>query len=290
MSADELRERILELVAEYHDAQFGGNGFVPGESPVPVSGRVFDADELLNLVDSSLDFWLTTGRYASRFEKEFARFIGARHAMLCNSGSSANLLAIAALTSQEAGRAAPPAGRRGHHRRRGIPDDGQPDRPQPARARVRRRRARDVQRRRVAARGGASGRGLARSSLRTRSATPSTSIAVLALAKEHDLWLVEDNCDALGSTYHGRLTGTFGDLGTVSFYPAHHITMGEGGCVLTNRPLLKTLVESFRDWGRDCWCEPGEDNTCGTRFDWQLGDAPAWLRPQVHLSATSATT
>jgi CDP-6-deoxy-D-xylo-4-hexulose-3-dehydrase len=268
-----LRERILELVAAYHDAAFAPQVFVPGESPVPVSGRVFDAEELLTLVDASLDFWLTAGRYARRFEREFARAVGVRHAMLCNSGSSANLLALAALTSKTLGD------------RRLLPGDEvitvAAGFPTTVNAIVLNRLVPvfiDVELETY---------NLDPAQLeeaigpRTRAIMAAHTLgnpfdleAVRDVARRHDLWLVEDNCDALGSTYDGQMTGSFGDLATLSFYPAHHITMGEGGAVLTNRPQLKLLVESFRDWGRDCWCEPGEDDTCGRRFDWQLGSLP----------------
>lgn len=272
-SSAELRERILDLVAKYHDVEFAERPFVPGETPVPVSGRVFDSDEIVRLVDASLDFWLTTGRYAKQFELAFAKAVGVRHALLCNSGSSANLLAVSALTSKKLGD------------RRLVPGDevitvaaGFPTTLNPIVLNGLVPVFVDVE--------------LGTYNLdpaqldaavgpRTRAIVAAHTLgnpfeldAVLALAKKHDLWVVEDNCDALGSTYKGRLTGSFGDFGTLSFYPAHHITMGEGGAVLTNRPQLKLLVESFRDWGRDCWCEPGEDDTCGLRFDHQLGHLP----------------
>ncbi|MDX6409834.1 MAG: CDP-4-dehydro-6-deoxyglucose reductase [Gaiellaceae bacterium] len=271
--ADDLRTQILELVERYHEAQFGQRDFVPGESPVPVSGRVFDSDELLHLVDASLDFWLTTGRYARRFELEFARFMGARHALLCNSGSSANLLALSALTSPKLGERRLRPGDEVITVAAGFPTTVNPivlNRLVPVFVDVELPTYNlDVTQLEAAL------------SPRTRAVFTAHTLgnpfdldAVSDFAKRNDLWLIEDNCDALGSTYRDQLTGTFGDLGTVSFYPAHHITMGEGGCVMTNRPQLKLLVESFRDWGRDCWCEPGEDNTCGTRFDWQLGTLP----------------
>ncbi|MGD0225693.1 MAG: lipopolysaccharide biosynthesis protein RfbH [Terriglobia bacterium] len=271
--ADRLRSQILDLVGEFFEAEFAGQRFVPGKSPVPVSGKVFDAAELRSLVDASLDFWLTTGRFAAQFEREFAAFCGVREAVLVNSGSSANLLAISCLTSPKLG---------DHRLRPGdevittaacFPTTVNPivqnglvpvflDIEVPT-------YNLDV-------------RALDEAlSPRTRAiilahtlGNPFDLDAVAAFARKHDLWLIEDCCDAVGSTYRGRKVGTFGDVATVSFYPAHHITLGEGGCVLTDKPLLKTLVESFRDWGRDCWCEPGRENTCGKRFDWQLGDLP----------------
>jgi CDP-6-deoxy-D-xylo-4-hexulose-3-dehydrase len=273
LDAAELRTRILELVNEFHDAEFRAREFVPGESPVPVSGRVFDAEELLTLVDSSLDFWLTTGRYARRFELELARTMDARHALLCNSGSSANLLAVSALTSPKLRERRLQPGDEVLTVAAGFPTTVNPivmNRLVPVFV--------DVELPTYNASVAALEEGIGP---RTKAiilahtlGNPFELDAVVELAKRHDLWLIEDNCDALGSRYRGRLTGTTGDFGTISFYPAHHITMGEGGAVLTKRPQLKLLIESFRDWGRDCWCEPGEDDTCGTRFDWQLGTLP----------------
>jgi CDP-6-deoxy-D-xylo-4-hexulose-3-dehydrase len=272
-SPDEIRARARAVAAEYYEAALRQPAFVPGESWVPVSGRVFDATELQFLIDASLDFWLTTGRFASQFEREFARTVGVRHAILCNSGSSANLLATSALTSWKLGDRQLQPGDEIITVAAGFPTTVNP----------------------------AIQHGLVPVFLdvdlgtydidvahleeaispRTRAiilahtlGNPFNLDAVTALAKRHGLWLVEDSCDALGSTYRGKLVGGFGDLATVSFYPAHHITMGEGGCVLTNAPSMKKILESFRDWGRDCWCEPGKENTCGKRFDWQLGDLP----------------
>jgi len=272
-TAEGLREQILELVQEYHGAGFVPREFVPGETPVPVSGRVFDADELLHLVDSSLDFWLTTGRYAKRFELEFAKAVGVRHALLCNSGSSANLLAVSALTSKKLGERRLRPGDEVITVAAGFPTTVNPiilNRLVPVFVDVELGTYNlDVSQLEAAV------------GPRTRAIIAAHTLGnpfdldtVLAFAKKHDLWLIEDNCDALGSTYRGKLTGSFGDFGTLSFYPAHHITMGEGGAVLTNRPQLKLLIESFRDWGRDCWCEPGEDDTCGLRFEHQLGSLP----------------
>jgi CDP-6-deoxy-D-xylo-4-hexulose-3-dehydrase len=268
-----LRSEILELVRRYHEVAFAPKEFRPGESPVPCAGRVFDDQELALLVDSSLDFWLTTGRYADQFEREFAARFGVRHALLVNSGSSANLVALSALTSPKLGDRRLKPGDEVITVAAGFPTTVNPilqnklvpvfvdvDLPtynidpselEPA----------------------LSGRTRAIMIAHTLG-NPFDLGAVSDFARKHDLWLVEDCCDAVGATYRGKNVGTFGDLATVSFYPAHHITMGEGGCVLTDRPRLKTLVESFRDWGRDCWCAPGADNTCGKRFDWQLGSLP----------------
>ncbi len=271
--ADALRDRIRALVGEYYHEAFPARDFVPGSSPVPISGRVFDEQELELLVESSLDFWLTTGRFAEQFEREFAKFVGVREAVLVNSGSSANLLAVAALTSQKLGDRRLRPGDEVITLAAGFPTTVNPilqnglvpvfvDVSLPT-FNV------DVSYLETAL------------SDRTRAVffahtlgNPFDLDAVTAFTKKHGLWLIEDCCDALGSTYRGEKVGTFGDLATVSFYPAHHITMGEGGCVLTEKPLLRTLVESFRDWGRDCWCAPGKENTCGKRFDWQLGELP----------------
>ncbi len=272
-TAEGLREQILELVQEYHDAEFGPREFVPGKTPVPVSGRVFDADELLHLVDSSLDFWLTTGRYARRFELEFAKAVGVRHALLCNSGSSANLLAVSALTSKKLGARRLRPGDEVITVAAGFPTTLNPivlNRLVPVFVDVELGTYNLDVSQLEAAIGPRTRAIIAAHTL----GNPFDLDAVLDFAKKHDLWLIEDNCDALGSTYRGKPTGSFGDFGTLSFYPAHHITMGEGGAVLTNRPQLKLLIESFRDWGRDCWCEPGEDDTCGLRFDHQLGSLP----------------
>jgi CDP-6-deoxy-D-xylo-4-hexulose-3-dehydrase len=270
---EQLRKEILALTREYHAANWPAQQFVPDQLPVPVSGKVFDADELESLVDSALDFWLTTGRFADQFETEFARWMGVREVMLVNSGSSANLLALSALTSPELGE------------RRMLPGDevittaeGFPTTVNPI-----------IQNQLVPVfldvhiptynvdttlLEDAIGPRTKAIMLAHTLGNPFDLDRVLEVARKHNLWLIEDTCDAVGSEYRGRKVGTFGDLATVSFYPAHHITMGEGGAVMTNSPLLKKLVESFRDWGRDCWCVPGVANTCGKRFDWQQGGLP----------------
>jgi len=275
--AEALRAQTLALVAEYYAAAFGPREFIPGKTPVPVSGRVFDATDLQYLVEAGLDFWLTTGRFAAQFEREFAQVLGLRHAILVNSGSSANLLALSCLTSPQL----PPTGVGGALRpgdevitvAAGFPTTVNPiyqnglapvfvdvtiptynvDVAQLEEALSSRTRA---------------------VILAHTLGNPFDLSAIKAFVEKHDLWLIEDCCDAVGATYQGQGVGTFGHLATTSFYPAHHITMGEGGCVLTDDPKLRKLVESFRDWGRDCWCDPGKDNTCGKRFDWQLGDLP----------------
>lgn len=270
---EELRAEILALVARYHEVAFPARPFVRGHTPVPVSGKVFDAQDVQYLVDSGLDFWLTAGRFARDFERDFARAFGTRSATMVNSGSSANLVALSALTSPSLGDRALRPGDEVVTVAAGFPTTVNPilqnglvpvflDVTIPT-------LGPDVTQLEAAL------------SERTRAVmiahtlgNPFNLEAITAFARKHDLWLVEDCCDALGATYAGRPVGTFGDVATVSFYPAHHITTGEGGAVMTNQPALRTLIESFRDWGRDCWCEPGKDNTCGKRFCWQLGKLP----------------
>jgi CDP-6-deoxy-D-xylo-4-hexulose-3-dehydrase len=225
------------------------------------------------LVDASLDFWLTTGRFAAQFEHEFAAFFGLRHGMLVNSGSSANLLALTSLTSPTLGERALRPGDEVITVAAGFPTTVNPivqNQMVPVFV--------DVT---IPTYNIDTSQLEAALSPRTRAVmlahtlgNPFDLATVSAFVKQHNLWLIEDCCDAVGATYKGRHVGTFGDFATVSFYPAHHITMGEGGCILTDRPALKKLVESFRDWGRDCWCDPEKENTCGKRFDWQLGGLP----------------
>lgn len=271
--ANKLREQILALVKEYTTAQFAPKPFVPGETHIPVSVKVFDGSDLSNLVDASLDFWLTAGRYADEFERKFARRVGVREARLVNSGSSANLLAISILTSPTLG-----------DRRLRAEDEvitlaaGFPTTVNPIVQNGAVPVFIDVELGNYNARIDHLEAAL---SPRTRAiifahtlGNPFKVAEVAAFAKKHGLWLIEDCCDALGATYGGQHVGTLGDLATVSFYPAHHITMGEGGAILTDKPALAKLIESFRDWGRDCWCAPGKDNTCGKRFSWELGSLP----------------
>lgn len=270
---EELRAAIHQLTSEYYKEAFPEKQFVSGESPVPVSGRVFDDRDLISLIDSGLDFWLTAGRFADLFEFKFAKYLGVRDARLVNSGSSANLVAVSVLTSPTLGD------------RQLLPGDevitvaaGFPTTVNPI-----------IQNRLVPVfvdvelgtynvdvsqlEGALSPRTKAMIFAHTLG-NPFNVTAVAEFARKHNLWLIEDCCDALGSMFGGRRVGTFGDIATFSFYPAHHITMGEGGCVATSKPQLTKLIESFRDWGRDCWCAPGKDNTCGKRFDWQLGTLP----------------
>ncbi len=271
--ADELRKRILELVSEYYDEAFGERKFVPGESPVPVAGRVFDAADMQSLTNSALDFWLTSGRFAAQFEKSFARYFGVRTATLVNSGSSANLLALTALTSPKLGDRRLRPGDEVITLAAGFPTTVNPivqNQLIPVFVDVRVPTYNvDV----TQLEGALSSRTRAVMIAHTLG-NPFEVATVKEFADRHGLWLIEDCCDAVGSTYRDRKVGTFGDLATVSFYPAHHITMGEGGCVLAEKPLLRTLVESFRDWGRDCWCDPGKQDTCGKRFQWELGELP----------------
>jgi CDP-6-deoxy-D-xylo-4-hexulose-3-dehydrase len=270
---EELREAIRQLTTEYYEEAFPSTPFTPDQSPVPVSGRVFDASDLFSVVDSGLDFWLTAGRFADLFESKFAKFVGVRDARLVNSGSSANLVAVSVLTSHTLGERQLKPGDEVITVAAGFPTTVNPiiqNRLVPVFVDVSLGTYNvDVLQLEKAL------------SPRTKAmifahtlGNPFNVAAVSEFARKHGLWLIEDCCDALGSSFGGRRVGTFGDIATFSFYPAHHITMGEGGCVATNRPQLTKLIESFRDWGRDCWCAPGKDNTCGKRFDWELGTLP----------------
>ena len=271
--AERLRQQILELTAEYHAEAFPAREFVAGTSVVPVSGKVIGAEDICSVVDSALDGWFTTGRFAKDFERKLARFFGVRSASLVNSGSSANLVALSALTSPKLGARALRPGDEVITVAAGFPTTVNPiiqNRLVPVFLDVTLPTYEiDVTRLEEAY------------SPKTKAVMVAHTLgnvfdlgAVTEFCRRHNLWLVEDCCDALGSTYKGQKVGTFGDIATVSFYPAHHITMGEGGAVLTDKPALQVLIDSFRDWGRDCWCEPGVDNTCGKRFDWQLGTLP----------------
>lgn len=272
-SSDELRQQILQLTRAYHAAQWPQKEFLPGKSAVPVSGRVFDADDVASLVDSSLDFWLTTGRFADTFEEDFAQWMGSSFTLLVNSGSSANLLALTTLTDASLGDRRLQPGDEVITLATGFPTTVNPilqNRCVPVFIDVELGTYNvDVQELEKAV------------SSRTKAVMIAHTLgnpfdlgAVTAFVEKHGLWLVEDCCDAVGATYQGEKVGTFGDLATVSFYPAHHITMGEGGAVLGSGSQLKKIAESFRDWGRDCWCKPGCDNTCKKRFEWQLGELP----------------
>src|SRR6202142_4430285 len=272
-SAGQLRDEVRALVKQYYEVALAPQAFVPGQSGVPVSGKVFDSTELELLVEASLDAWLTTGRFAAEFERDFAAFMGVRCASLVNSGSSANLAALSCLTSPSLGDRRLRPGDEVITVAAGFPTTVNPiiqnglvpvfvDIQLPTY---------NVDATHLEAAVSARTRAIV---LAHTLGNPFDLDAVRAFAGKHDLWVIEDCCDAVCSTYRGRSVGTFGHLATTSFYPAHHITMGEGGCVLTQSPALKKLVESFRDWGRDCWCNPGKANTCGCRFEWKLGDLP----------------
>jgi len=272
-SADQIRRQILDLTSQYYSERSRSGEFIPGVSPVPVSGKVIDGADVSAVVDSALDAWFTTGRFAEVFERNLARFVGVRSASLVNSGSSANLVALSALTSPKLGDQRLKPGDEVITVAAGFPTTVNPifqNRLVPVFVDVTVPQYEIDVRELEAAR-----------SDRTRAVFIAHTLgnvfdleAVTSFTRKHDLWLIEDCCDALGSTYKEQKVGTFGDVATLSFYPAHHITTGEGGAVLTDKPVLQTLIESFRDWGRDCWCEPGKDNTCGKRFDWQLGSLP----------------
>jgi CDP-6-deoxy-D-xylo-4-hexulose-3-dehydrase len=280
----ELRTEILRLVREYASRRHAGfslpaadcpDGFVPGESTVPYAGRVFDADEVEAGVASMLDFWLTLGPEGEAFERELASMLGVRNSILVNSGSSANLVAFSALTSPKLGDRRLKPGDEVITVAAGFPTTVAPiiqngcvpvfidNDPVTLNARVDQL-------------DDAYSPGKTRAVMMAHTlGNPFDLSAVTEFCKRHNLWFIEDNCDALGSTYDGRLTGTFGNLSTQSFYPPHHMTMGEGGAVnIVKEAGLKLLVESFRDWGRDCWCPSGKDNTCNKRFGWQLGELP----------------
>lgn len=267
------RDQIRILVEQHYNEEFKQTGFIPGVTPIPVTGKTFGYEEIQYLVDSSLDFWLTTGRYAEEFEKKIASKVGVRHALFCNSGSSANLLAFTALMSPLLKERAIKPGDEVITVAAGFPTTVNP----------------------IIQNGcvpvfldvelGTYDIDVTMLEESLSSKTRAVFIAhtlgnpfnldvIKDFCNKHKLWLIEDMCDAFGATYNGKNVGTFGDIATLSFYPAHHITTGEGGAILTNRPLLKKIIESYRDWGRDCWCAPGKDNTCRKRFQHQLGDLP----------------
>lgn len=272
-TAAQLRRQILELCAQYFAQAFPASEFECGQSPLPVSGKVIDAADLTAVVDSALDCWFTTGRFAEEFERKLARFVGVRCASLVNSGSSANLVAVSVLTSPKLGERRLKPGDEVITVAAGFPTTLNPI----------------IQNRLIPVFVDVTLPGYeidvsqleAAYSEKTKAIFVAHTLGnvfdldtVCAFARKHDLWLIEDCCDALGSTWKGNPVGTFGDLATASFYPAHHMTTGEGGAVLTSKPNLQVIAESFRDWGRDCWCHTGKDDTCGKRFDWQLGQLP----------------
>ena len=260
---------VAAAMAERHPPQ----KFIPGESPVPVTGKVFGKEELSAAVEASLDFWLTSGPYAEKFESRFAKIVGMRHAFMVNSGSSANLLALTSLTSPKHGDRALRPGDEVLTVAAGFPTTVTPilqNNLVPVYV--------DVDLETYVANNEALESAIGPKTKAIMMAhtlgNPFNLDLVQKLAAKHNLWLIEDSCDALGGTYRGQTLGSFGDLSTFSFYPAHHITTGEGGAVLIQKVAHKTIVESFRDWGRDCWCAPGCDNTCLKRYEWQLGELP----------------
>ena len=267
------RDTILDQVRSFAAQSLAPREFVPGESPVPVSGKVLDPEDMAFLVDACLDGWLTSGRFHEQFQEDLADFVGARGATFVNSGSSANLCALSALTSPKLGRRHLQPGDEVVTVAAGFPTTLNPIlqnglKPVFVDVEI---GTYDAIGERLAEAIGPKTRAIM---MAHTLGNPFDLELVQRLCKEHDLWLVEDSCDALGSTYGGKRTGSFGDTATVSFYPAHHITTGEGGAVFTKSPLVKRQVESFRDWGRDCYCDTGKDNTCGKRFEWKLGDLP----------------
>lgn len=268
-SSEIIREMIAAEFEERHPIKV----FVPGESAVPVSGKVFGAEELVAAVEASLDFWLTAGPYAEKFESRFAKIVGMRHAFMVNSGSSANLIALSSLTSETLQEKALKKGDEVITVAAGFPTTVTPILqngliPVYVDVDLETYVANDIE-----LESAISPKTKAIMMAHTLGNPPNLDL-VEKLAKKHNLWFIEDSCDALGGTYKGKQLGSFGDLSTFSFYPAHHITTGEGGAVLTKKTILKPLVESFRDWGRDCWCAPGCDNTCLKRFERQMGELP----------------
>ncbi len=270
---DSLRRQIAALVEEYAGLALAAQPFIPGTSVVPPSGKFLGGTELKNMVEAALDGWLTTGRFNDAFERRLAGYLGVKHVLTTNSGSSANLLAFSALTSHKLGARAIKPGDEVIGVAAGFPTTVNPilqfgavpvfvDVEIPTY---------NIDATKLEA---AISHKTKAIMLAHTLGNPYNLAEVTRIAKKHGLWLIEDCCDALGSTYDGKLVGTFGDIATLSFYPAHHITMGEGGAVFTNSDELKRIVESFRDWGRDCYCGPGKDNTCGKRFGWKLGDLP----------------
>lgn len=268
-----LRAQMMELAGQYAELAYAPAPFVAGDSAVPVSGKVVGAPELQNLIDSSLDLWLTTGRFNTAFEARLAEYIGVRFALTVNSGSSANLAATTALCSPMLGDRALKPGDEVITCATGFPTTVNPSIQNglvPVFVDV------DLPTYNIDPAGiEAAVTDKTRAIILAHTlGNPFDLGEVMRVAKKHDLYVIEDSCDALGARYDGQLVGTFGDIGTVSFYPAHHITMGEGGAIWTDRGDLKRLIESVRDWGRDCYCAPGEDNTCNKRFKWKLGDLP----------------
>ncbi len=268
-----LRVEISTLVDQYAGIAYRQPAFTPGETPVPPSGKLINAEELKYMVEASLDGWLTTGRFNAEFETRLAQFIGVRYALTVNSGSSANLVAFSTLTSWKLGERAIRPGDEVISVAAGFPTTVNPIiqfGAVPVFVDVE-LETYNIDADKIEAAISSKTKAIM---LAHTLGNPFNLDVVSALCKKFGLWLIEDCCDALGSTFKDQMVGTFGDIGTLSFYPAHHITMGEGGAVFTNDPELKAIAESFRDWGRDCYCAPGKDNTCGKRFCWKLGSLP----------------
>ena len=270
---NQIRKEIIQKTIAYYHAKFATKEFIPGKTKVNYAGRVFDESEIVNAVEASLDFWLTEGRFTEEFAEKIADFLGIEHVLLTNSGSSANLLAFSALTSEKLGDKRLKPGDEVISVGASFPATITPILQYgliPVFVDV------DIPTYNINVE-------MMRSAI-----TPKTKCiflahtlgntfdidAVMELAEEHNLWVIEDNCDSFGSKYKGKYSGTFGHLSTISFYPAHHITTGEGGAICTNDPMLANLVRAFRDWGRDCYCAGGENNTCGKRFSQQFGELP----------------
>jgi CDP-6-deoxy-D-xylo-4-hexulose-3-dehydrase len=266
---EEIFERVRELCALKKDRP----AFVPGNTRIAFAGRVYDEKELVSLVDASLEFWLTAGDYATQFESDLSNYLGVRHCLLTNSGSSANLLAISALTSRKLGDRQLRAGDEVITTACGFPTTLNPiiqNRLTPVFVDIN-LGTYDIQAQHIEEAISDKTKAIV---VAHTLGNPAEIDRIREIAAEHNLWLIEDNCDALGSQHKNQYTGTFGDISTCSFYPAHHITTGEGGAVFTDDQLLSRIILSFRDWGRDCYCLPGHDNTCKRRFKWQLGDLP----------------
>lgn len=273
MQAVDLRKQILLLIERYFELSHSPKQFIPGKSLIPVSGKVYDETDIQMLVASSLDFWLTADRFNEKFEKQLSEFLQVKFSITTNSGSSANLLAVSALTSEQLEDKALKPGDEVITTAAGFPTTVNPilqNNLIPVFVDV------DVSTYvpSIQSIGEAISKKTKAIILAHTLGNAYDIESIVNIAKKHELWVIEDCCDALGTTFKGKPVGTFGDLGTLSFYPAHHITMGEGGAVFTNNPTLKRIVESFRDWGRDCFCAPGKSNTCRKRFEWKLGDLP----------------
>jgi len=268
-----MNEKLRDAIIEEFKSKFPPKEFIPGESSVPISGKIFDEKEMMSMIEAVMDGWWTEGRFSDLLEQRLSAWIGVKYAALTNSGSSANLLAFSALTSVRLGEKRLKAGDEVISVAAGFPTTVNP----------------------IIQHGcipvfvdvdlGSYNANIEQIEKAITSKTRAIFLAhtlgnpyhldrIRELCDEHNLWFIEDNCDALGSTFRGKKTGTFGHIATCSFYPAHHITMGEGGAVFTSNPLLHRIVKSIRDWGRDCWCKTGKDNTCGKRFCWKLGNLP----------------